>query len=418
MEQIARHAGESSALFGSAEELTLFGEIFLGSLIVYAVVFSIRHFTKGLPLPGTSGFDWTTLFLGLWCYSGMAIDGWGHMHGAVDDSFFTPWHAIWYSGFFAYSSFIIHALYRLHEGVLSLTSIGGIKQFFSGLPAGYGASVAGMVVFAVAGFGDMLWHTFLGLEGGTDILLSTTHLGLAAGLTLTIIAPFWGAWNVGGSGEDGLSSQLPMLFGLGAAWSVTTLFTSYAHHMTADYSELCAVVEQAGCQPGNIGLEFGVSAILLQSVILTAVVFLFMRRWTPVFGTFTVLLAVNGVAIAAFAPGELAQAWKHLIVPVLAGLSIDLVYRWINPFESGRIRIFGFLVPAVHTFVWLAVLSYFVDTWQVAVVDGYPRMFPLGWSVHATIGSIFLAGCVGALVSLVMAPPPTPAELSALEENW
>ena len=79
-----------------------------------------------------------------------------------------------------------------------------IKDFLAGMPQGYGSSVAGMMVFGVAGIGDLLWHTFLGIEGGTDILLSTTHLGLAAGLSLSLMAPFWAAWNTPGSGERAL----------------------------------------------------------------------------------------------------------------------------------------------------------------------------------------------------------------------
>ena len=27
---------------------------------------------------------------------GLYIDGWAHNHGFVDDSFFTPWHAVLY----------------------------------------------------------------------------------------------------------------------------------------------------------------------------------------------------------------------------------------------------------------------------------------------------------------------------------
>jgi hypothetical protein len=35
-----------------------------------------------------------TVFLG-----GLYLDGWAHQHGRVDASFFTPWHAFFYSGF-------------------------------------------------------------------------------------------------------------------------------------------------------------------------------------------------------------------------------------------------------------------------------------------------------------------------------
>jgi hypothetical protein len=38
-------------------------------------------------------------------------------------------------------------------------------------------------------------------------------------------------------------------------------------------------------------------------------------------------------------------------------------------------------------------------------------MSPLGWSVHATIGAVFLAGSIGVLVSLLVTPPPIPVDL-------
>ena len=33
---------------------------------------------------------------------------------------------------------------------------------------------------------------------------------------------------------------------------------------------------------------------------------------------------------------------------------------------------------------------------------------PMGWSVHATIGAIFLAGAIGLLVSILSHPPELP----------
>lgn len=171
MEKITMDSrGNSATIYGFTSELTLFAEIFLGTLAATLVYFIILYKRGKLPLPSDSGFDWIVIALGLWCFMGMVIDGWGHMNGAVDDSFFTPWHAIWYSGFTAYSVFITSALWRLHDGP-PLTSFSAIKKFLGGMPAGWSASVLGMVVFTVGGLGDMLWHTFLGIEGGTDILL-------------------------------------------------------------------------------------------------------------------------------------------------------------------------------------------------------------------------------------------------------
>ena len=36
-----------------------------------------------------------------WFLGGLFLDGWAHNHGKVDESFLTPWHAVFYSGFAA-----------------------------------------------------------------------------------------------------------------------------------------------------------------------------------------------------------------------------------------------------------------------------------------------------------------------------
>ncbi len=387
-------------VFGSTLELVSFMQIFFGTLVLAGLYFAARHFREGLALPGVPRFDWTVLLLGLWCFTGMIIDAWAHKHGEVDDSFFTPWHAIWYSGFTAFAGYITFALWRLHEGDFP-KSLASIKEFLGNMPNGYSVGVLGMVLFALSGFGDMLWHTFLGIEGGTDILLSPTHLGLAAGLILSLMTPVMAAWYDSKSGTNRLPSQILILFGIGASWSVITLFTSFAHHQTLPFTDICGVA--SSCSDGNIGLENGITSILLQSLILSGVVLLFMQRWTPVFGTFTLLLSINGVAIAAFAPGQPVDAWQHLITPVLAGLALDFVYTQIGD----RIRLFSFMIPALHTAIWMLVMIGF-NGWQTAVVGGDLVISPLGWSVHATLGAIFFAGGMGILVSILTHPPNLP----------
>lgn len=216
------------------------------------------------------------------------------------------------------------------------------------------------------------------------------------------MAPFWSAWHNPNSGKEGLTSQIPMLFGLGATWSVLTLFTSYIHHQTISFNSICAIANS--CPDGNQGLELGISSILLQSVILSSVLLLFIKRWKPAPGAFTILLGVNGIAIAAFAPGELKVAWKHLLVPIVAGVVLDLIYNFIS---NEKVRTFAFIIPSSHTLVWIAIWLTQVK-FAFGTANGYPVMSPFGWTIHSTIGSIFLAGCVGVLMSIVINPPKLP----------
>lgn len=370
-----------SSVFGTPQELRDFGEVFFGSLAIAFVYFLFRYFKGGIAKPGTPRFDLTVLALAFWCFIGLCIDGWAHTHGEVDDSFFTKWHGIWYSGFTAYACYITFALWQIHDGPFP-KSLSAIKDFLSGMPKGYSVGVIGMVLFAISGFGDMLWHSFLGIEGGTDILLSPTHIGLAGGLILSLMVPVMVAWHNPDSGKT-FKSQIPIVFGLGCSWSVITLFTIYSNHLTLGYSEICM---GRGCPLGTEGLERGISSIIFQSMIMAGFVLFFLKRWEPKFGSFTILLAANGIAIAAFAPGELGKAWQHFLTPLLTGIILDVVYKSYG----NRKRIFAFCLPSVGVLSWYLML---------VLIGGYNNL--LGWTVHSTVGIIVIAGSASLLMSFL-----------------
>ncbi len=39
------------------------------------------------------------VFFGLWLLAGLSLDGWAHRNRPELESFFTPWHAVFYAGF-------------------------------------------------------------------------------------------------------------------------------------------------------------------------------------------------------------------------------------------------------------------------------------------------------------------------------
>ncbi len=47
----------------------------------------------------SASFDWVMVILLALFLGGLHVDGWAHAHGKVDQSFFTPWHALFYSSF-------------------------------------------------------------------------------------------------------------------------------------------------------------------------------------------------------------------------------------------------------------------------------------------------------------------------------
>lgn len=85
-------------------------DIFGTLVIAGSVGFFLNRRWSGLPKIGEKYYDIIVLTLGLWCLGGLLIDSFAHISGTVDDTFFTPWHAVWYSGATAYGAYIFYAL--------------------------------------------------------------------------------------------------------------------------------------------------------------------------------------------------------------------------------------------------------------------------------------------------------------------
>jgi Tol biopolymer transport system component len=149
---------------------------------------------------------------------GFFIDLWAHSHGRVDDTFFTPWHGILYTGAF------------LHGVVLMGVALQGRKQGLGlrqSLPSGYGLSLVGAALFLVAGVFDLSWHEVFGFEDGTEALLSPSHLLLATSGIFMVAGPVRSAW-VNGVPKT-FPRWLPWVFALTMLLSIITSFTEYAH---------------------------------------------------------------------------------------------------------------------------------------------------------------------------------------------
>src|SRR5437879_4785447 len=140
------------------------------------------------PLPGSRGsllFDWAVALLSVWLVGGVFVDGWAHNHLQSLENFFTPWHALLYSGFAAVSTPI---------AVAWLLGVRRGRPFLAAVPDGYELSAVGVVLFGIGGLLDMLWHLAFGIEVSTDALLSPTHLLLVSSGILIISGPLRAGW--------------------------------------------------------------------------------------------------------------------------------------------------------------------------------------------------------------------------------
>jgi hypothetical protein len=329
---------------------------------------------------GGRGYDWTVVLLSFWFVGGLLLDGWAHNHIPELESFFTPWHAVLYSGFLAVSGFLAATLVRNH--------VNGYPWRYA-LPPGYELAIVGVLIFMAGGIGDMAWHEVFGIETGVEALLSPTHLILATGMTLIVSAPFRAGWRRDAdqtSPAPEWVALLPQLLSLTFVWTVWSFLTQFAHPLVDPWAT-------AGYRPPGprgvtyLRMSLGITGFLLQTGVMMGLVLCAVRRWTLPLGSLALVFCLN----AAFM--SLMHDQYHFIPgAALAGLGADLLIHWLKPSSerSGSLRWFAFAVPIVYYAL------YYI---AVIVTHG------LEWSVHVWTGSIVLSGIVGLLLSYVLIPP-------------
>src|SRR5688500_11951518 len=86
--------------------------------------------------------DLVTSLFATWLIAGLFVDGWALRSLGGLETLFTPWHALFYTGFLAVAGWLAY-LVRNHAGV----------------PVGYGLGIIGVGVFALGAVGVLIWHT-------------------------------------------------------------------------------------------------------------------------------------------------------------------------------------------------------------------------------------------------------------------
>ncbi|HEU5370268.1 MAG TPA: hypothetical protein VFU69_17480 [Ktedonobacterales bacterium] len=349
---------------------------------------------RGAATASGASFDWTFILLCTWLTGGIFLDGWAHNHGKVDQSFFTPWHAILYSGYLAVAIFFVATILRNHARG---------APWRRSYPSGYGAAVIGVPVFAVAGVGDLLWHTLFGIEKGVEGLVSPSHLGLALGATLILTGPLRAAWRRSApDAAERWRTLLPALLALTYIFSLLVFFTQFAQPIVKSRANLQITDIVITYFPfdtsndPNLSAELGIASILLQAAIMAGIALVLVRRWRLPLGTFALLFGLNGLLIS-FLAGR-TSIIGVMLVSAFIGLLVDALNVALRPTpgRAAAMRAFGFSVPFIYNLIYFAAL--------------YVTYGEFGWSVHLWTGAIVMAGIVGLLLSFLVVPPQMPAQ--------
>lgn len=267
--------------------------------------------------------DVITVLVCTWIAIGLFLDSYAHSNLTVPESFFTPWHAAFYSGFAATATWICWLVWRnLRVGRRGLAAV----------PAGYGGAVVALPLFALGGVGDMLWHTFIGIETTINILFSPSHLALIVSLIVLMSTPLRRARSSAGDPGPSLVGYLPVVASIGLTTALMVLFTGYASALrfsSADLVEAISVKGSQGSPPGILA-----AGMLVSNLFLLLPVLLLVQRWRPPFGVVTLAY----VPVAVFAGVTVGfRNLSTLLSLLAAGLIIDGIGQLLRPSPQRRV---------------------------------------------------------------------------------
>jgi hypothetical protein len=327
--------------------------------------------------------DLVTVVLGLWFVVGLLLDAWAHNNLRGLESFFTPWHGVFYSGFTATAAWMSWMVWRARDA-------GGVTP--ASVPVGYGPGVLGLPMFALAGVGDFAWHTVFGVEQALRILFSPTHLALVSAMVLIVTSPLRSAWlNPDLPERPTLRRLMPAVIGLAFATTLVMLLLQYANALVWIPDNV--VVALSNPLDGTVEWSFSpvelASSIAVTNAVLLAPLLILARRWSPPPGSATVIFT----AVAGLAAAITVLHGAAIILGVLvAGGLVDLLLVWLRPGPARRpaFLLFAALTPVVVWSIYMAAAS--------LAGGGLPRVTEY-WT-----GIPLAAGLMGLLLGVLSRP--------------
>lgn len=329
-------------------------------------------------------YDWLINLLCAVFIGGLYLDGWAHNHGRVDESFFTPWHAFFYSGYLLVAIAFVAAVVvnRTRGHSLSLS-----------IPDGYRLTGVGLFVFAAGGVGDMVWHILFGIEQGAEALFSPTHILLGLGIGLIVTGPLRAAWNRRDTGGNWRELG-PAVASLGTFLAALTFFMMFFFPVTV---LLGTPGTGSGYFRNDVGKVAGMVGATITAALLAGSLLLTLRRWRLPFGavSFVLWLSLLGATIVDYERPLMIWLALGMAVPAVA---LDYLAWRARP--SDNPDCVRWLAPA---FPLLLYGGYYAVL--LATVGST-------WSVHMWTSTIVIPAVACWLLSFLLAPPQLPERQS------
>ena len=325
--------------------------------------------------------DVITMLLGIVALAGGATDDWAHTNRLSQikpEGFFTPYHALLYTGLLSTSAWTIFLAYRRREYVQ--------VWWRDAWPAGYKIGGLGSVMVVFGGMGDMIWHSVFGVETGLDAQLSPSHLCIFLGTVLVCSCPMRSWWASGEGGWRAVTGVFSMTFPATMGMHTFTFLSAFGSkaptlpyiHDTNGPSEHAAV---AGFN----------SYIVTTAMLMIPIMWSMRRRVTP------------GMAAGVFAIAAVFEMIRYdhrppLLVAALlaiagAGLADYVIMRIEavrGPNATLRLPLYGFIIPA---FAW----------------SGHMLGLEIGsgirWQAELWTGTLILCAALGALLGGLASQP-------------
>lgn len=331
--------------------------------------------------PGlTPAFTWTALALAVWVRAGSIVDINAHNHGFVDESFFTPFHLLMYSGV---------AANALFYAVVQFRNVGRGYSMRQALPREYLLSFVGVLLFGLGGVFDFIWHALFGVETSIDALVSPSHLLLFFSALLFMTGPLR-SYLAGDRTQRGWLHLFPPIVSALLVLTTGTLITLFANVWT----QLDRYVAMAGAESLPAAEAITVAGVLLPVVLMTATLLYLRQRAVLPFGAVTFVVFANALIML-----YIRWQWtSEHVVALLAALIAGLAGDWLLTRPDGgsplvMLRRFAFLLPFLMVFSLFVILQLSATIW---------------WNTHMWLGVSLLAGGLGLGMSALLTPQEIP----------